>query len=94
MGRERPRALAPLASRRRQAAGDPLGRPLSDQRAGRGPDGPCPTDDWEGSIDKATFVKRADTICKKISGRLVAETKAQAQEEFKHEGMPGHLALI
>jgi hypothetical protein len=35
------------------------------------------------SIDKATFVKRANVICEKTSGRMTAETKALSQKEFE-----------
>jgi hypothetical protein len=41
------------------------------------------SDSSEGPIDKATFVQRAEVICKKTSGRLAAETSAQAQKKFE-----------
>jgi hypothetical protein len=47
--------------------------------------------DDEGSLDKATFAKRADTICEEISGRMFAELRALAKG--KPVGSEGETAL-
>jgi hypothetical protein len=49
--------------------------------------------DGEGSIDRATFVKQADTICKKISGRMAAELKALGEGKSRIVGSEGETAL-
>lgn len=42
----------------------------------------CGSDSSEASLDKATFIKRADAICKKTGGRLAAETRALNEREL------------
>lgn len=44
--------------------------------------------DSDGTIDQATFAKQADAICKKISGRMSAETKAAVARESFGQGAP------
>lgn len=53
----------------------------------------CGSSDGD-SIDKETFVQRAEVICKKASGRLAAKTKAQAQEEFNTSPTQSAIRII
>jgi hypothetical protein len=40
----------------------------------------------EGELDKATFVKQAEVICKKVSGRITAEVKTLGAEGNRQPG--------